>query len=158
MIHRGGRVCVCACLRVHMCILFIDLKATITPQHFPTIFLGGKRENPLKMSPVGSPESCYTYIYIYLYITLHHSATHRNTLQHTALQHTVIHCNKLQHTAKHCNPLFLFTPTRRFEIRNTWVYDTLDLPDFELGEIFSAHTRPHTLTFSHTHTPSGPAG
>ena len=33
-------------------------------------------------------------------ISLHHTATHCNTLQHTA-----IHCNTLQHTATHCNTL-----------------------------------------------------
>jgi len=48
------------------------------------------------------------------YITLHHAATHYNTLQHT-LKHTAAHCNThlrqksfwlcrtLQHTATHCN-------------------------------------------------------
>jgi len=43
-------------------------------------------------------------------MSLHHTATHCNTLQHTAthcntLQHSATHCNTLQHTATHCNTL-----------------------------------------------------
>jgi len=81
--------------------------------------------------------------------TLHHTATHCNTLQHTAtlmmmtwalqntatyLQHPAPHCKALQRTATHCN--LLQHTAGNMTARYTGLADGADIDDddFGLGE------------------------
>jgi len=113
-------------------------------------------------------------VYLITSQTLHHTATHGDTLQHAAthcryvciflmallmafckLQHTATHCNTLQYTANISNKHSYVSDERILSL-NIHTHAHFAFTNAGAHVLAHAHTHTQTHTHAHTHAPPSP--